>query len=527
MKILLINPRPTVTFWTFTESLDILGRPAHLPCLALATVAALTPADVEVRLIDDTFDEIDYDEDCDLVGITGYVTQASRMFEIADEFRRRGRLVAIGGPYATLSSSTVGPHADILFVGEAEQTWPAFIEDFRRGQWKSRYTNTESIDCTTSPTPRIDMLSSARYVGGMVQTSRGCPFECEFCDVITYVGRRQRHKTPAQVITELENLYQDGHRLVFLADDNLTANRGKAAGILSGIAAWNRTKTPRLSFITQMSIDIARPHSRDRELLDLASAAGLDIAFFGIETPNLAALKETKKRQNTQVDLVDAVQHVHNSGILVMAGMIVGFDNDTVECFEAQYEFAQQAGVSIISLSMLNAPESTPLEARLKIERRLGAAPMDDAYFSTNIIPLRMTRHELRAGTVWLLNKLYEPQGFLQRLAKAASDLPEKRDAGPQYGAAEGAMLLYRLRRSYRRLGPAYEDMPRRAARHLEQKSVGWLAFALVYYHHVVRMMQRHGIWDPSLADTELSEALERDPDRSQNGQLVEIGMAQ
>lgn len=495
MKILLVQPRSRPSFWTLSEAQSITGCPAYMQNLALPTLAALVPHDVEVTILDEAVHPINFDEQWDLVGITGYVTHKARMVAVADEFRRRGQLVAIGGPFATLSPSTLRPHADILFIGEAEKTWPEFFADFHAGRWKSEYRAVGAVDLQSSPLPAEDKLEPGRYVIGVVQTSRGCPFECEFCDVIVYLGRKQRHKTPERVIAELEQLYNVGYRYVFLADDNFTANRRKAAETLTAIRQWNRNKPEPTFFMTQVSVDVAR--DADVPLLDLCAAAGLREAFVGIETPDQDALREVKKRQNIRSDLLADVHRIQRRGIVVWAGMICGFDADTTASFRLQYDFAQAAGTPIISLSLLNAPEGTPLERRLANDGRL-TTELDDFYFDTNIIPKRMTKEQLLRGARWLWNKLYAPSAFLERVEVLARHIPERkqsRELSPQ-----NVLYWQRVFASYEQMGPEFRCVPREAIKLFRKKDSSLLGGSLVFYSNAVGLLRKSGLWDPSLA---------------------------
>jgi len=500
MRILLVNPAMRASFWTYSEVQDITGCPGYMPNIALPTLAALTPNDVEITIVDETVQPIDYDQPWDLVGITGYITQKRRMFNIADEFRRRGQLVAIGGPYASLSPATVRPHADILFIGEAEKTWPEFLADFRTGNWKNEYRTSEPVDIQSSPLPDVSKLKPGTYAMGVIQTSRGCPFECEFCDVIVYLGRKQRHKTPEQVVQELEQLHQAGYRHVFLADDNFTVNRRKAADLMTAVAAWNRRQAEPISFSTQLSIDVAR--DQDNALLDLCAEAGLQQAFIGIETPNQDALREVKKRQNLRSNLVADVHKVQSRGIMVAAGMVCGFDADTTDSFRAQYEFAQQAGVPIVAVSLLNAPEGTPLEKRLFSEHRLKPIlTVDDGFFDTNIIPKRMTNQQLLDGTHWLVNKLYAPEAFLERIRVLAGNLPS---STPRRHAPRQAVLRVEgILKSYERMGPAFQNLPREAVKFFRKKDSSGLGGALMFYKNIMCVLQKWGVWNPALAQRE------------------------
>lgn len=493
-RILLINPLPSMSLYSWPDVADITGRPGYIMNIALPTLAALAPPEVDITIVDEAVEPVDFEGQWDLVGITGYLTQMRRMCEIADEFRRRGRLVAIGGPYASLSPHVVRPHADILFRGEAESTWPAFLADFLAGHWQAEYSAHEMIDLHTSPVPRIDRLRPNAYELGVVQTSRGCPFECEFCDVIVYLGRRQRHKTPQRVVDELERLYRAGYRSVFLSDDNFTANRRRAADIMTAVRDWNRAQPEPVALYTQLSIDVTR--DRDLPLLDLCAEAGLQQAFVGIETPNADALREVHKRQNLRSDLVDDVHRIQQRGIMVQAGMITGFDSDTLDSFGVMYEFLQAAGIPMVLLAMLNALDGTPLQRRLADAGRLKRLLLADAALDTNIVPLQMTSQELLKGTIWLLNRLYRPRAFLERLAVFADQLP-RATSRPAMDTA----LWSRVAHSYALLGPDLRDVPLDAARLFRGKDTHGLRTALVFYRSAVGVLRRWGVWDPRLSE--------------------------
>ncbi len=489
-RILLINPLPSLSLYSWPEVGDVTGHPAYIMNIAPPTLAAMAPPEVEITIVDEAVEPVSFEGDWDLVGVTGYLTQMRRMCEIADEFRRRGRLVAIGGPYASLSPHVVRPHADILFIGEAEATWPAFLNDFLSGHWQTEYRSTELVDLQTSPVPMLGKLRPSAYELGVVQTSRGCPFECEFCDVIVYLGRKQRHKQPARVIDELEQLYAAGYRSIFLSDDNFTANRQRAAETMLAVRDWNEAQPEPVAFYTQLSIDVTS--DRDLPLLDLCAEAGLKQAFVGIETPNADALREVKKRQNLRSDLVADVHRIQSRGIMVQAGMITGFDSDTLETFGHQFHFLQEAGIPMVLLAMLNALDGTPLQRRLANENRLKPLLLADAALDTNVIPRQMTSRQLLKGTVWLLNKLYAPRNFLQRLDVFASQLPS---VGPSTGV--DAAFWERVAKSYAALGSDMRDVPLEAARLFRGRDTHGLRTALVFYRSAVGVLRRWGVWDP------------------------------
>src|SRR5213076_1314976 len=280
---------------------------------------------------------------------------------------------------------------DVLVRGEIEAISDRLFADLAAGRWSEEYAG-GSVDLASCPVPAWDAYRNERALMGTVQTSRGCPFECEFCDVIEYLGRKQRHKPVDQVIAELDQLYRLGYRTAFLA----------------AIRDWNARQTAgRFRFTTQVSIDAAG----DEQLLRACADAGLTHVFIGIETPNEASLREAKKRQNLKKNMLDEIQRFVDFGISVDCGMIVGFDGDDMGIFSRQYEFAMATAVPIFSLGTLVAPAATPLHARLSKEGRLDETGSEIAAgpWNTNIIPKLMTREQLFEGVKWLCNSLYRP----------------------------------------------------------------------------------------------------------------------
>jgi hypothetical protein len=314
--------------------------------------------------------------------------------------------------------------------------------------------------------------------------------------VIVYLGRKQRHKTPERVVSEIQKFHDLGYRSVFLSDDNFTASRKRAAEIMTAVRDWNRQQREPMTFSTQLSIDIAR--QQDVELLDLCAAAGLRQAFVGIETPNEAALLEVKKRQNLRASLTADVAALHSRGIMIQAGMISGFDADTLASFARQFEFLQAAGIPVVSVSMLNAPEGTPLERRLRGENRLKLVPVHDLYLETNIIPRRMSDVELLNGTRWLLNKLYHPANFLQRVDGLARMLP--RAARTTVSSPSAAYLWSRILAAFDGLGPEFRNVPREAVAMFRGKETQALATALMFFCNAIRVLRKWGVWEPELA---------------------------
>ena len=295
-SIYIINPQEAAPYFFSSEVFTTtqIGRFPIVADLATPTVAALVPGDWTIEICDERRDEVDLDTEAEVVAITGKVSQRGRMKTLAREFRRRGKLVVAGGPHVSLWPDDLRGLADVLVIGEIEDIAAEIFADIAAGRPKPEYRGGKP-DLSRSPQPRWDLYRFRHSMAGQVQTSRGCPFECDFCDVIQYLGRKQRWKEPDQVLRELDTLYRLGCRDVLLADDNFTIMRRRAHALLEAMASWNMRQTAgRMRFATQLSIDAAR----DRDLLDLAVRAGLDRCFIGIETPNEEALKEALKRQN-------------------------------------------------------------------------------------------------------------------------------------------------------------------------------------------------------------------------------------
>jgi radical SAM superfamily enzyme YgiQ (UPF0313 family) len=412
-RICVINPRFKTSFWGLEHSLPLLGKKANMPALALPVLAGLTPPEHEIVLIDENIEEIDFDalEAFDIVGLTGMTVQRDRMREILTELRGRGVFTIVGGPWISVAEDWYDGLVDVIFVGEAEETWPRFLDDWGRGEYLPRYEQADKTDMEKIPPPRYDLVRFREYAMGCVQTSRGCPFQCEFCDIIVIFGRRPRVKRPEQVVAEIEAQWRLGVHVLFLVDDNFIGNKKAAKGILRAIIAWQRRRGYPLAFFTEASLDLAE----DDELLRLMADAGMIAVFVGIESPDEAALRETKKYQNVRGDLVSRVRKIQTAGMEVYAGMIVGFDHDDPTVFRRQYEFLREARIVAAMAGMLSAIPKTPLYARLEAEGRLDNAAADDPKIATNVIPLGMTREEMRDGWVGLMQQLYDAEHYFER----------------------------------------------------------------------------------------------------------------
>jgi len=411
MKIYLLSPKNPESFWTFDRILPSLSKRCVFPNLALPTVAAITPRDHEVVLCDENVEPIDFDTDADIVGITGYVVHRTRILEIIAEFKRRGKFVVAGGPFASLCPDDLRGKADVVFVDEAEHTWPMFLRDFAAGRWKSEYRQDQKPDLLDSPLPRFELLKVDRYRTMTIQFARGCPFNCEFCDIIVMYGRRPRTKSVAQVMAEVNTLHELGVTNIFVVDDNFIGNKKEAKHLLEAIAAWQETKGYPIDFMTEVTLNIAQ----DEDLLRLMRRANFTTIFVGIETPRPASLKETGKTQNMREDMMTSIHRIQQAGMEVMAGMIVGFDHDDASIFDEQFRFIQEARIPISMTGMLNAIPRTPLHARLRKAGRLIAEHVGDQFLFTNIIPESMSRLELYEGYKRLLHRLYDYGNYRER----------------------------------------------------------------------------------------------------------------
>lgn len=450
--IYLVQPEFPPSYWGLEHFMALTPFSAVFPPLGLLTLASLAPPDFQVSLCDENAGEpVNYKTDAQIVGITGYIIQMKSVFEIADRFRALGKTVIIGGPIANLIPELCRPHCDVLFEGEAEYTWPRFLQEYSAGHHGDHYHETEKIHLPDSPAPRLDVLTK-KYAHGIVQCTRGCPFTCEFCDIIVMYGRKMRYKPVEAVLQEVAAWHKLGVAQVFFADDNFVGNRPYAKEMLRALIAWNNAQRNPLSFYTQASIDMVR----DEELLGLLRDANFISVFLGIESPRKASLAETHKTQNERLDLVAAVHKIQSYNLFVSAGMIVGFDNDDTDIFDEQYNFLQEAQIPMAMLSVLMAVPKTPLYERLKAAGRLFNPNGDTSDCShyvgtaggTNFHPLRMTREELRRGQERLYQRLYSPEAFASRLL---GNLSRFKDVNyrPEKTKLSSLVVLWRVIKAY------------------------------------------------------------------------------
>ncbi len=499
--IVLINPRFEPSYWGLEHALPLFGKRSAMAVASLPLLAALTPPEHRVTILDENVQPLDFDRiaRADIVGLTGMSVQRARMREILTELRRRDAFVVVGGPWVSVHERYFGDLAPITFVGEAEDTWPAFLDDWRRGSTRCRYEQTARTDMTRVPVPRYDLLDMQQYLFGSVQFSRGCPFQCEFCDIIVTFGRRPRLKTAAQIAGELDALHARGMEIVFIVDDNLIGNKKAIAPLLEAVAAWQDANGFPFIFVTEASLDLAE----DEPLMRLMIDANILSVFVGIESPNEASLLETRKHQNVKVGrtVVDRVRAIQDAGLEVWSGMIVGFDHDDDAIFPAQREFLREARIAQAMIGMLYAIPKTPLHSRLAMQGRLD--PDDDSPFGTNVIPARLTREALRDGFVQLMEEIYRPDEYFDRLAAGLGNAREPFAPArarywsrhPLTGARMQVLNLVRAASLFVRLMRHVEDAELRARYRREVRNqclarrdpgyvLGYLIRCAMHYHH-------------------------------------------
>lgn len=416
VRLLLINPRYPESFWSFRWATQtVLPRQRALnPPLGLATLAALCPPDWDVEIVDENVTPLPLVPDADLIGICGMAVQLPRQRELLTHYRRRGYRVVAGGSYASLCPERYEDLADVVVAGEAEYVWPRFCRDFAHGTAARLYRETGTVDLEASPVPRYELLTLDRYSSVGIQYSRGCPFRCDFCDIIVMFGRQPRCKSVEQIGAELDKLRALGVRSVFFVDDNLIGNKAAAKRLLRYLIEYQRHHGYRFQFGTQASVNLAG----SKELLELFQKANFAWVFLGIESPDEESLKEACKTQNLRLNLLAAVRAIYTHGIDVLGGFIVGFDNDTVETFERQYRFIIASGIQVAMIGLLTALPRTPLHARLMRQGRLLASSEagDNTGPTTNFIPQRMSYATLVAGYKSLYRRLVGNRAIAARI---------------------------------------------------------------------------------------------------------------
>lgn len=414
MKVLLVYPRSPETFWSFKHVMPLLGKKAAFPPLGLLTVAAMLPADWNLRVVDLNVRRLS-DRDiawADYVMISAMIVHRESVKEIAARCRSVGRPMIAGGPLFTTGSREF-PEIGHFVLGEAEHVMPELVADMRRHTLRATYQSAERPDLCGTPIPRWDLIDLRHYVTMAVQFSRGCPFNCEFCDIIIMNGRVPRTKPAARLIAELEALRRRGwQHMVFIVDDNFIGNKSRSRELLREIIEWRRATGARMGFLTEASVNLAD----DAELCSLMAEAGFKKVFLGLETPSAASLQECQKVQNTKKDLTECVKIIQRSGMEVLGGFIVGFDSDTTDIFRQQFQFVQRSGVVVAMVGLLSALPGTQLHRRLLKEgRMLAGSSGNNTQAELNFTP-RLDREFLLSGYRRLMRSLYEPRNYYARI---------------------------------------------------------------------------------------------------------------
>jgi radical SAM superfamily enzyme YgiQ (UPF0313 family) len=418
VNVLLVWPRFPPSFWSFEGMLDMLPEKAVMPPLGLITLAALCPARWRLRLIDCACQPL-HDDDlrwADLVMISAMHAQRADARAVLARCRRLGRRAMIGGPYASSEPEALLALADHVVAGEVDESFSEIAAGLEAGRGRHLYRIAARPDVTRSPRPRFDLLRLPQYASMAVQFSRGCPFQCEFCDIITIYGRRPRTKTPAQLIAELDLLHRLGWRKqVFIVDDNFIGNHRAALELARELAGWQRRANYPFAFYTEASIDLAERG----ELLEAMVEANFLYVFVGIETPSERALREAKKFQNLRRDTFEQIRLIQRRGLWVTGGFIVGFDSDDERIFGRQTRFIERAAIPWAMTGLLQAPPTTALHARLRAEGRL--VEDSDAVSNFSVPNFRTVLPEavLLDGVRRMLLELYEPEQFFQRALRS------------------------------------------------------------------------------------------------------------
>ncbi len=413
MRCLLVNPRTPETYWSLRGALDLVDKRWLVPPLPLLTVAAMLPEPWDLELVDLNVEDLDDRRiaAADVVMLTGMLVQRDSLHELLGRCRRLGVRTVVGGPYASARPDELD-EADHLVIGEAEELLQDLARGLEAGNAPAVLREARKPDLTLAPVPRYDLLDVSAYQYMPVQFSRGCPFQCEFCDIITLYGRTPRTKSPEQVIKELEAILATGFRgRVMFVDDNFVGHKPEAMVLLRELARWREESGAELDFFTEASLDLAdRP-----DLVRAMTRAGFGVVFLGLESPSRASLEETRKHQNLRGDPIEQVEFLRREGLDVWAGFIVGFDHDGPEIFDDMIAFIERAGIVYAMVGMLIALPGTPLHDRLAAEDRLRDQPDSGDMFAFTNVRTRLPEADLLRGYLRVLETLYDADRYYAR----------------------------------------------------------------------------------------------------------------
>lgn len=413
MKILLVYPQYPSTFWSLIHALEFINKKAAMPPLGLLIIASMLK-EHEVKLIDMNVNPVS-DEDilwADYVFVSAMITQKESAKNVIRRCKRLGVKTVAGGPLFNNLDHEF-PEVDHFIKNEGEVTLPLFLEDLKTGTLKKIYTSNQRPDIDSVPIPRWDLINLKDYAKMPMQFSRGCPFDCEFCNIAELNGKIPRVKSPAKFMEELNSLYDAGWReAIMVVDDNFICNKTKAKELLKELIKWRREKNYQATYVTQISLNLAD----DDELLELMQKAGFTSVFIGLETPSTTSLEECGKFHNKNRDMLKDIKKIHNYGMEVYGGFIVGFDHDDDTIFKTQFDFIQEAGIVVSTIGLLNALPGTKLYYRLEAENRItNDSSGDNMDFSTNFIP-KMDKDFLVSEYKKLLLSLYSVDNYYKRI---------------------------------------------------------------------------------------------------------------
>src|SRR5918996_3052875 len=421
MKILLVNPEFPETYWSFRHALPFEGKRCVFPPLGLLTVSGLLPRDCERRLVDLNVEPLKTSqiEWADMIFITGMLAQKESLHETVKRSKQLGKLIVLGGPYVTSTIEEL-PYADHIFQGEAETTLPQFFKDLESGVAKRTYKAPERPPLSLAPVPDFGLVNLKKYSCMSVQYSRGCPFSCEFCDIIEIYGRVPRTKSNQKILAEFDELFRLGWRgPLFIVDDNFIGNKKNVRLLLPELIEWQKKNGFPFSLLTEASVNLAD----DDELLNSMKDAGFRRVFLGIETPVEESLKEAQKPQN-RGNLLESVRKIQSYGMEVMAGFIVGFDHDPEDIFERQINFIRESAIPLAMVGLLTALPQTQLWRRLQREGRLlTESNGNNTDCSLNFIP-RIDPSRLIENYKSVLRTIYSPGEYYQRALECLKRLP-------------------------------------------------------------------------------------------------------
>lgn len=412
MKVLLVNPEFPDTYWSFRHALPFERKRCAFPPLGLLTVSALLPGAWQRRLVDLNIQSLKSSdiEWADMVFVTAMLVQKESLRKVVTRCKALGKRVVLGGPYVTTTIEEL-PQADHVFIGEAETTIPQFVEDLERGTPKRTYQAAERPPLSVTPLADFQLADFKRYSAMCVQYSRGCPFQCEFCDIIEIYGRVPRTKSNQQILSEFDALLKLGWRgTLFIVDDNFIGNKKNVRRLLPELADWQERNGHPFSLLTEASINLAD----DEELLSQMQRAGFHRVFLGIETPVEESLKEAQKTQN-RGNMIESIKKIQHHGMEVMAGFIVGFDNDPDDIFQRQIDFIRESAIPLAMVGLLQALPDTQLWRRLSREGRLlGDSSGNNTNCSLNFVP-KMDASRLIEGYQSIMRTIYNPREYYQR----------------------------------------------------------------------------------------------------------------